>query len=253
MARGYWKRPGLTASRFIANPFAAEPGSRLYRSGDLARWTEDGRLEFAGRADHQVQVRGFRVELAEVEAALAAADGVAAAAARTWEVHDGTSLAGYVVPQQAITEDAEKAAFAAAVRAAISTTLPGYMVPSSLTVLDALPKTESGKLNRPGLPRPAVSTSGHTEPSRTDTERALATVFADLLSTSDVGRFDDFFALGGDSILSVQLASRARAVGLPVNPRMVFENPTRAAIGRGGGCARGDRGTAPRRTTVLPP
>jgi mycobactin peptide synthetase MbtE len=112
------------------------------------------------------------------------------------------------------------------VRAAVSKVLPGYMVPTSLTVLDAMPKTESGKLNRPGLPRPAVATSGRTEPSRTDTERALATVFAELLSTSDVGRFDDFFALGGDSILSVQLASRARAVGLPVNPRMIFENPT---------------------------
>jgi mycobactin peptide synthetase MbtE len=97
-------------------------------------------------------------------------------------------------------------------------------------VLDAMPKTESGKLNRPGLPRPAVSTSGHTEPSRTDTERALATVFSELLSTPDVGRFDDFFALGGDSILSVQLASRARAVGLPVNPRMIFENPTPAQL-----------------------
>ncbi len=230
LARGYWKRSALTAVRFIANPFSAEPGSRLYRSGDLARWTEDGQLEFAGRADHQVQVRGFRVELAEVEAALAAADGVAAAAARTWEVHDGTSLAGYVVPQQLIADDADRAAFAAAVRAAISTTLPGYMVPSSLTVLDALPKTESGKLNRPGLPRPAVSTSGHTEPTRTDTEHALAAVFADLLSTSEVGRFDDFFALGGDSILSVQLASRARAVGLSVNPRMVFENPTVAKL-----------------------
>jgi mycobactin peptide synthetase MbtE len=117
------------------------------------------------------------------------------------------------------------------VRAALGTTLPGYMVPSTLTVLDAMPKTESGKLNRPGLPRPAVSTSGHTEPSRTDTERALATVFAELLSTSDVGRFDDFFALGGDSILSVQLASRARAVGLPVNPRMIFENPTVEQLG----------------------
>ncbi|MFZ3296376.1 amino acid adenylation domain-containing protein [Mycobacterium sp.] len=226
LARGYWKRSALTATRFVANPFGAEPGSRLYRSGDLARWTEGGQLEFAGRADHQVQVRGFRVELAEVEAALAAADGVAAAAARTWEVHDGTSLAGYVVPQQLITDDTEKATFAASVRAAVSATLPGYMVPSSLTVLDTLPKTESGKLNRPGLPRRAVSTSGQTEPTRTATERALAEVFTDLLSTPDVGRFDDFFALGGDSILSVQLASRARAVGLAVSPRMVFENPT---------------------------
>ncbi len=226
LARGYWKRPGLTVARFVSNPYATEPGSRLYRSGDLARWTEDGQLEFVGRADHQVQVRGFRVELAEVEAALAGADGVAAAAVRTWEVYGGTSLAGYVVPQRLIAGDADKAAFAAAVRATIATTLPGYMMPSSLTVLDALPKTESGKLNRPGLPRPAVSTGGRTEPSRTATERALATVFTELLSTPEVGRFDDFFALGGDSILSVQLASRARAAGLAVSPRMIFENPT---------------------------
>ncbi|ETB17472.1 non-ribosomal peptide synthase, partial [Mycobacterium avium subsp. avium 10-9275] len=151
---------------------------------------------------------------------------VAAAAARTWEVHGGTSLAGYVVPQRPIVDDVDKAAFAGEVRAAIATTLPGYMMPSSLTVLDVLPKTESGKLNRPGLPLPAVSTGGLTEPARTDTERALAKVFAELLSTPEVGRFDDFFALGGDSILSVQLASRARAVGLAVSPRMIFENPT---------------------------
>jgi len=94
-----------------------------------------------------------------------------------------------------------------------------------------LPKTESGKLDRPGLPRPAVSTGGRSEPSRTDTERALAKVFAELLSTPDVGRFDDFFALGGDSILSVQLASRARAAGLTVSPRMIFENPTVQQLG----------------------
>jgi mycobactin peptide synthetase MbtE len=226
LARGYWKRTGLTASRFVANPYATEPGTRLYRSGDLARWTEDGELEFVGRADHQVKVRGFRVELAEVEAALAAADGVGAAAARTWEVKGSATLAGYVVPQRPIADEAHKAAFAASVRAAVAAALPGYMVPSSLTVLDVLPKTDSGKLNRPGLPRPAVSTSAKTEPPCTDTERALATVFAELLSTGEVGRFDDFFTLGGDSILSVQLAARARAAGLAVNPRMVFENPT---------------------------
>jgi mycobactin peptide synthetase MbtE len=226
LARGYWKRPGLTASRFVPNPYATEPGTRLYRSGDLARWTEDGQLEFVGRGDHQVKVRGFRVELAEVEAALAAADGVGAAAARTWEVQGSSTLAGYIVPQQPIADEAQKAAFAGSVRAAVAATLPGYMVPSSLTVLDVLPKTDSGKLNRPGLPRPAVSTSGETEPPRTDTERALATVFAELLSTAEVGRFDDFFTLGGDSILSVQLAARARTTGLAINPRMVFENPT---------------------------
>jgi mycobactin peptide synthetase MbtE len=230
LVRGYWKRPGLTASRFVPNPYAAEPGARFYRSGDRARWTDDGRLEFVGRVDHQVKVRGFRVELGEVEAALKAADGVAAAAARIWEVAGSITLAGYVVPRRPIDgpaiDDAAKAALAGSVRVAAAAVLPGYMMPSSITVLDTMPKTESGKLNRPGLPRPAVSTGGQTEPPRTGTERALAAVFADLLSADNVGRFDDFFTLGGDSISSVQLAARACAAGLPVSPRMIFEHPT---------------------------
>jgi mycobactin peptide synthetase MbtE len=230
LVRGYWKRPGLTASRFLPNPYATEPGARFYRSGDRARWTEDGRLEFVGRADHQVKVRGFRVELGEVEAALTAVDGVAVAAARTWEAQDSTTLAGYVVGQQPIADDAGNAAFAGAVRAEIASRLPGYMIPSSITVLDQMPKTESGKLNRPGLPRPAVSTTGRSEPPGTATERTVAAVFAELLSTPEIGRSDDFFALGGDSILSVQVAARARAAGLPVSPRMVFENPTVAQL-----------------------
>lgn len=230
LVRGYWKRPGLTASRFVANPYASELGQRFYRSGDRARWTQDGRLEFVGRSDHQVKVRGFRVELGEVEAAMKAADGVAAAAARTWDVQGSTTLAGYVVAHRPIADppmnEAEKSAFAAAVRAEVIAALPGYMVPSSITALDAMPKTESGKLNRLGLPRPAVSTTGTVEPPATDTERTLAAVFAELLSTGEIGRFDDFFALGGDSILSVQLAARARGAGLAVSPRMVFEHPT---------------------------
>lgn len=224
LARGYWKRPALTATRFVANPYGGEPGSRLYRSGDLARWTEDGQLEFVGRSDHQVQVRGFRVELAEVEAALAAADGVAAAAARTWEVHGGTSLAGYVVPQRPIVDDVDKAAFAGEVRAAIATTLPGYMMPSSLTVLDVLPKTESGKLNRPGLPLPAVSTGGLTEPARTDTERALAKVFAELLSTPKWGASTT--SSPSAATASCPCSWPRGRVGLAVSPRMIFENPT---------------------------
>ncbi|ORB83494.1 non-ribosomal peptide synthetase [Mycobacterium kansasii] len=226
LVRGYWKRPGLTAARFVANPYSREPGARFYRSGDRARWTADGRLEFVGRTDHQVKVRGFRVELGEVEAALKAVDGVAAAAARTWDADGSTTLAGYVVPRDPADSEEAKSAFAAAVRAAAAAVLPGYMMPSSITVLDEMPKTESGKLNRPGLPQPAVSTTGHSEPPRTDTERALAEVFVELLPITEIGRFDDFFALGGDSILSVQLAARARAAGLPVSPRMVFENPT---------------------------
>lgn len=227
LARGYWKQPGLTATRFIANPYAAEPGSRFYRSGDRGRWTQDGRLEFVGRADHQVKVRGFRVELAEVEAALKAADGVAVAAARTWDGPGGTSLAGYVVPREPVND---LAAFAAAVRASVAAVLAGYMTPSTISVLDAMPATESGKLNRPGLPRPQAHTTGHREPARTGTERAVAAVIGELLEIAEIGRDDDFFALGGDSIRSVQLAARMRAAGLAVDPRMIFENPSVAAL-----------------------
>lgn len=227
IARGYWKQPGLTATRFIPNPYAAEPGSRFYRSGDRGRWTEDGRLEFVGRTDHQVKVRGFRVELAEVEAALRAADGVAVAAARTWDGPGGASLAGYVVPHAPV---ADPAAFVAAVRASVAAALPGYMTPSTISVLDVMPSTESGKLNRPGLPRPEVHTTGTSEPARTDTERAVAAIMGQLLDVAGIGRDDDFFALGGDSILSVQLAARMRTAGLTVNPRMIFEYPTVALL-----------------------
>jgi mycobactin peptide synthetase MbtE len=227
IARGYWKQPGLTATRFIPNPYAAEPGSRFYRSGDRARWTEDGRLEFVGRTDHQVKVRGFRVELAEVEAALKAADGVAVAAARTWAGPSGASLAGYVVPREPVSDPA---AFAAAVRASVAGALPGYMTPATISVLDAMPATESGKLNRPALPRPEVHTTGASEPVRTETERAVAAAMEQLLDLAEIGREDDFFALGGDSILSVQLAARMRAAGLTVEPRTIFEYPTVASL-----------------------
>ncbi|MCX2932577.1 amino acid adenylation domain-containing protein [Mycobacterium sp. CVI_P3] len=227
IARGYWKQPGLTATRFIPNPYAAEPGSRFYRSGDRGRWTEDGRLEFVGRTDHQVKVRGFRVELAEVEAALRSADGVAAAAARTWDGPGGASLAGYVVPHEPVSDPA---AFVAAVRACVAAALPGYMTPSTISVLDVMPSTESGKLNRPGLPRPEVHTTGTSEPARTDTERAVAAMMGRLLDVAGIGRDDDFFALGGDSIRSVQLAARMRAVGLQVDPRMIFEYSTVEAL-----------------------
>lgn len=227
IARGYWKQPGLTSTRFVANPYAAEAGSRFYRSGDRGRWTEDGRLEFVGRTDHQVKVRGFRVELAEVEAALKAADGVAVAAARTWDGPSGASLAGYVVAYEPVTDPA---AFTAAVRASVAAALPGYMTPSTISVLDAMPATESGKLNRPALPRPEVHTTGSSEPARTDTERAVAATMGQLLGVAGIGRDDDFFTLGGDSILSVQFAARMRAAGMAVDPRMIFEYPTVASL-----------------------
>ncbi len=227
VVRGYWKRPGLTSTRFVANPFSDTPGDRLYRSGDRARWTVDGVLEFVGRTDHQVKVRGFRVELAEVEAALRGAPGVATAAARTWEQRGVTTLAGYLVPAGPVSDAAE---FIASVRAAVAATLPGYMVPSSLTVLDAMPLTDSGKLNRPALPQPAVATRGESDPPVTATEQTLVGICAELLGVAAIGRSDGFFELGGDSILSVQLAARARAAGLDVDPRMIFEHPTFAEL-----------------------
>ncbi|WP_420109134.1 amino acid adenylation domain-containing protein, partial [Mycolicibacter arupensis] len=223
IVRGYWKRPGLTSTRFVANPFSTTAGDRLYRSGDRARWSVDGVLEFVGRTDHQVKVRGFRVELAEVEAALRAASGVASAAARTWEQRGVTTLAGYLVPADPVDD---VAAFIAAVRAEVAAVLPGYMVPASLTVLEALPLTDSGKLNRPALPQPAVATRGESDPAVTPTEKTLVGICAELLGLEAIGRSDGFFELGGDSILSVQLAARARAAGLDVDPRMIFEHPT---------------------------
>lgn len=225
IVQAYWKRPGLTATRFVANPFS--PGDRLYRSGDRARWSTDGVLEFVGRTDHQVKVRGFRVELAEVEAALRAAPGVATAAARTWEQRGATTLAGYLVPAEPV---ADAAPFVASVRAALAAELPGYMVPSSLTVLEAMPLTDSGKLNRPALPQPAVATRGEADPPVTATEKTLVGICAELLGVERIGRSDGFFELGGDSILSVQLAARARAAGLDVDPRMIFEHPTFAGL-----------------------
>jgi mycobactin peptide synthetase MbtE len=227
IVRGYWSRPGRTATRFVANPFSHTPGDRLYRSGDRARWSIDGVLEFAGRTDHQVKVRGFRVELGEVESALVSAPGVAAAAARTWQTHTVTTLAGYVVPAGPVTD---AAGFVASVRAAVAGQLPGYMVPTSLTLLETMPLTESGKLNRPGLPPPAAATRGESDPPVTDTERALASILEELLGVRHIGRSDGFFELGGDSILSVQLAARARAAGRTVTPRLIFEHPTLAEL-----------------------
>ncbi|WP_233424760.1 non-ribosomal peptide synthetase [Mycolicibacter heraklionensis] len=250
IVRGYWKRPGLTSTRFVANPFSQTPGDRLYRSGDRARWTVDGVLEFVGRTDHQVKVRGFRVELAEVEAALRGAPGVASAAARTWEQRGGTTLAGYLVPAAPVTDAAE---FIASVRAAVAATLPGYMVPSSLTVLDAMPLTDSGKLNRPALPQPAVATRGESDPPVTATEQTLVGICAELLGVAAIGRSDGFFELGGDSILSVQLAARARAAGLDVDPRMIFEHPTFAELAAAVDAAAAAGGTAESADTAFEP
>ncbi|WP_181009454.1 non-ribosomal peptide synthetase [Streptomyces sp. SM11] len=227
VARGYWRRPGLSAARFLPDLYGDTPGTLLYRTGDRARWSRDGRLLFDGRTDHQVKLRGIRVELGEIEAALRLAPEVALAAARTHRENDSTQLVGYVTLADRSTD---RDAALASVREHLSRELPVYLHPSVLTVLDTMPLTGSGKVNRPALPLPDLRTSGTRQPPRGATEEAVAALFADVLGATDIGREDGFFALGGDSIISVQLASRARAKGLAITAQMVFENPTVAEL-----------------------
>jgi amino acid adenylation domain-containing protein/non-ribosomal peptide synthase protein (TIGR01720 family) len=223
LARGYHSRPGVTADRFVADPFGG-PGERMYRTGDLVRRRADGTLEYLGRADQQVKIRGNRVEPGEVEARLRAEPGVAEAAvvARA-DGPGGVRLVGYAVPQPDTTVDAE------ALRAALAATLPAPMVPSALVLLDALPRTPSGKVDRAALPAP-VAERAATRAPRDERELLLCQVYGEVLGLDDVGVAEDFFALGGDSILSIAVASRARAAGLEIGPREVFTHRTPAAL-----------------------
>ncbi|HEY6350224.1 MAG TPA: amino acid adenylation domain-containing protein, partial [Candidatus Angelobacter sp.] len=220
LARGYLKRPGLTADRFVADPYGTEAGTRMYRTGDLARWRRDGVLEFLGRADQQVKVRGFRVELGEIEAALLEEEGIkqAAVIARDAGV-GGTRLVAYVVP------DAGKRVEMDGVRRRLSEKLPEHMIPTALMVLDALPLTSSGKLDHQALPAPEWEVRGRRS-ARPGVEETLCRLIAELLSLEQVGVEDNFFHLGGDSILSIQLVSRARRAGLEITPREIFQQQT---------------------------
>ncbi|MBB5912925.1 mycobactin peptide synthetase MbtE [Nocardia transvalensis] len=219
LARGYLRRPGATAKRFVADPF--RPERRLYRTGDLARRNIRGELEFLGRADEQVKVRGYRIELGEVEAAVASHPAVAQCVATA--VPDkaiGTVLAAYVVPAgDAVDIDA--------VRAHAAMTLPEYMVPAAFTVIDEIPLTEHGKLARRALPPPApVSVELYREPV-TATEIRLAEVFGELFGRDRVGAGDSFFDLGGHSLLAARLLARVRAeFGVEIGVRVLFETPT---------------------------
>nr|WP_301542280.1 non-ribosomal peptide synthetase [Pyxidicoccus fallax] len=225
LARGYVRRPDLTAERFIPNPFSATPGARLYRTGDLARWRQDGVLEFLGRKDFQVKVRGFRIELAEVEAALLAFAGVREAVALAREDVPGDKrLVGYVTADASLDMNA--------LREALKARLPEYMVPSALVRLDALPLTANAKVDRKALPAPDSRAELRPyEPPRTATEQRLAALWAQVLRVDRVGLHDGFFELGGHSLLATQLVSRVResfAVELPL--RALFEAPTVATL-----------------------
>ncbi|WP_431900403.1 amino acid adenylation domain-containing protein [Nonomuraea sp. bgisy101] len=224
LARGYLRRPGYTSTRFVANPFDG-PGSRMYRTGDVARWTVDGELEFVGRADDQVQIRGHRVELGEITAAVLAQDTVAEAVVVAREDRPGdVRIVCYVVPAAPGRQDPVE------VRA-LRDRLPEFMVPAAFVVLDALPLTRHGKIDRAALPEPEVARATEGRAPRTVRETVLCELYADVLGVPTVSIDDDFFALGGHSLLAVQLASRVRAaLDAGLTPRTVFEAPTVAAL-----------------------
>lgn len=214
LAREYHRRPDLTAERFIPSPFRT--GERLYRSGDLARWCPDGTVEYLGRLDHQIKLRGQRIELGEIEAVLRVQPGVQDAVVLTRDERLVGYLQGGQLDRDAILTDLKRR-------------LPEYMVPVHLVTLAAFPLSANGKLDRKALPRPELETA-HYEAPRNDTERMLADLWQDILGLDRVGRQDNFFALGGDSILSLRIIARAQSLGFGLTPRDLFERQTIAEL-----------------------
>ncbi|MEW2165596.1 non-ribosomal peptide synthase/polyketide synthase [Streptomyces sp. NPDC007084] len=241
LARGYAGRPGATAARYLADPFG-EPGTRMYRTGDIVRWSADGELHFVGRADDQIKIRGFRVEPAEIEARLTEHPAVAEAVVSPYTADGRKRLAAHLVPAEGAAVPA-----AAELRAHLAAGLPDYMLPAAFVPLPRLPLTANGKVDRRRLPEPdwsAAGDSAYRAPGN-DTERILAGIWADLLGVAQVGVDDSFFLLGGDSILSIQVVSRARAAGLALTPRDLFRHPTVARLAAATGTAAAVAGTGP--------
>lgn len=222
VARGYLNRPGLTAERFVADPFAAD-GSRMYRTGDVVRVLDGGVLEYVGRLDQQVKLNGYRIELGEIESVLAGHPQVAQAAAVVREDQAvGRRIVAYAVPAIGAEPDP------AALREQLAGRLPDYMVPAAVVTLPAIPMTPNGKLDREALPPPPSATTA-TSP-RTGTEALLSTLFAETLGVPRVGVDDDFFAIGGDSVAAIRFLGRARTAGFRFSLRDVFDHRRVSAL-----------------------
>jgi len=220
LAQGYHQRPGMTAERFVADPFARN-GGRLYRTGDLVRQRADGLVEYLGRIDHQVKVRGFRIELGEIETRLLEHESVREAVVLALDSPSGKQLVAYLV------SDAEHGALRDALKAHLKAQLPDYMVPAHLIVLDSMPLTANGKLDRRALPQPDPEANRRTYVApRNEFEQTLAAIWCAVLNVQQVGLDDNFFELGGDSILSIQVVSRARQAGIHFSPRDLFQHQT---------------------------
>jgi acyl-CoA synthetase (AMP-forming)/AMP-acid ligase II/aryl carrier-like protein len=235
VARGYLNRPELTAEKFLADPFSAEAGARMYKTGDVGRYLPDGNIEFLGRNDFQVKIRGFRIELGEIEAKLSAHPGVREAVVLAREDSPGDKrLVAYYTPTRTLDESGALAdnVDAELLRAHVATTLPEYMVPAAYVLLETLPLTPNGKLDRKALPAPeadAYALSVYEAPLG-EIEVALAAIWADLLKLDQIGRHDNFFALGGHSLLAVTLIERMRRQGLQADLRAMFDAPTLAQL-----------------------
>ncbi len=229
LARGYFGRPGLTAERFLPDPFAAD-GGRLYRTGDLVRYREDGLIDYIGRVDHQVKIRGFRIELGEIEARLVEHPQVHEAVVVARKAASGQQLVGYyVVRGQA--QEADTAVVRESVREHLKALLPDYMVPAYLVALPRLPLSPNGKLDRKALPEVDASELQQAyEAPRNALQATLATIWQDVLQLERIGISDNFFELGGDSIVSIQVVSRARRAGIVFTPKQLFEQQTIAAL-----------------------
>jgi acyl-CoA synthetase (AMP-forming)/AMP-acid ligase II len=229
VARGYLNRPELTAERFVVDPFCKQPGGRMYRSGDLARYRADGNLEFLGRRDHQVKIRGFRIELGEIEARLSDHPAVREAVVIVREDAEGDKrLTAYVTAREEAKIEVSD------LREHLAHQLPEYMVPAAFVRLEQMPLTPNGKLDRKALPAPdAHGLVTHTyEPPQGEIEQTLAAIWSQLLGIERIGRNDNFFELGGHSLLAVEMSERLHHTGLNSDVRALFVNPTLSSLAR---------------------
>ncbi|MCU1758285.1 non-ribosomal peptide synthetase [Pseudomonas sp. 14P_8.1_Bac3] len=226
LAQGYHDRPGITAERFVANPFSTD-GGRIYRTGDWVRQRADGLVEYLGRIDHQVKIRGFRIELGEIETRLLDHDSIREAVVLALDAPSGKQLVGYLVTDVAEQDDTQQAALRETLKNHLKSQLPEYMVPTHLILLASMPLTANGKLDRRALPAPdpELNRQQYVAPSN-ELEMTLAQIWCDVLNVAQVGLNDNFFELGGDSILSIQVVSRARQQGIHFSPRDLFQHQT---------------------------